>query len=164
MEHRLSEHFSVEEFTRSQTAARHGLAVDLPPGSREYRAASRLCATVLEPLRRELGPVTVTSGYRPPRLNRLVGGSPRSAHMRGLAADIVLGLPLFEAARHIQQGNLPFDQLIYEFGRWIHLAAPPPGEAPARMVLTAYHDPEAGRTRYLPGVRSMASCTPNREE
>lgn len=36
--------------------------------------------------------VTVSSFYRSPRLNRLIGGSSRSAHMRGNAVDIRLNI------------------------------------------------------------------------
>lgn len=80
---------------------------------------------VLDPLREAYGrPVRVTSGYRCPRLNTLVGGAPNSQHMRGEAADIqpVAGneddLP--EMAR-ILIGNGKFDQLIV-YPTFIHVS------------------------------------------
>lgn len=49
-----------------------------------------LTHAVLQPLRDELGtPVTITSGYRSPQLNSLVGGSKTCQHMRGEAVDFV---------------------------------------------------------------------------
>lgn len=45
---------------------------------------------ILEALRAELGnhPIRITSGYRCPRYNTLVGGVPHSQHLLGNAADI----------------------------------------------------------------------------
>lgn len=46
----------------------------------------------LEALRRKLGnkPILVTSGYRSPEHNAAVGGAPRSKHMLGEAADVMM--------------------------------------------------------------------------
>jgi len=43
----------------------------------------------LDQLREMLGkPIVINSGYRTPETNRLVGGSPTSSHLYGLAVDI----------------------------------------------------------------------------
>jgi uncharacterized protein YcbK (DUF882 family) len=62
--------------------------------------------TGLQQLRDALGkPITITSGYRCPRHNALVGGEPHSKHVLGQAADIsvsgLTGRQLYEAARRI---------------------------------------------------------------
>ena len=46
--------------------------------------------TALEAIRSQLGnrPIRVTSGYRCPRYNALIGGVPNSQHILGNAADI----------------------------------------------------------------------------
>ena len=45
----------------------------------------------LDNLRERFGfPIAVTSGYRTPYHNKAVGGSPKSAHILGRAADIVV--------------------------------------------------------------------------
>ncbi|MCG9916031.1 MAG: D-Ala-D-Ala carboxypeptidase family metallohydrolase [Phenylobacterium sp.] len=115
----LSPHFSLEEMTATQ---QRGLD-NRPPAS----VLKRLKATVLvlEDVRTLLGnaPMVITSGYRSPAVNRAVGGSPTSAHMRGEAADFIcprFGSPL-AVCRAIAASDLRFDQLIEEAGAWVHL-------------------------------------------
>ncbi|MCK5772012.1 D-Ala-D-Ala carboxypeptidase family metallohydrolase [Algiphilus sp.] len=132
---RLSRNFALEEFERSQTAARRGVnnAVpgDLLPN------LQRLVDQVLQPLRDEFGPVQITSGYRCPALNRYVGGSPRSQHMQALAADLVIvDHEPVEICEWIAGSSLPFDQLIHEFGRWTHVSVAAAGDVPRRQLLT----------------------------
>lgn len=91
---RLSEHFTLGEFVRSETAERSpGLvaAQEAIPAAC-VDAAAHLCATVLEPLRAALGglPVRISSGYRSPAVNRAVGGAGGSQHTKGEAADLDL--------------------------------------------------------------------------
>ena len=150
---RLSAHFRVGEFTRSQTAVRLGRRVEVFPQDIVHRNLVRLCSTVLEPLRDELGqPITITSGYRPDWLNRLIHGSPGSLHMSGRAADFVVsGYTPAEICIRLADLLLPIDQLILEFGEWVHVAVPAEGVEPARRVMTAYH--QAGRTHYASGLR-----------
>ena len=130
---RLSDHFTLAELTASQTAAR--LGIDNTP-SPEMVDALRRTAQLLEQVRALLGkPILVSSGYRAPLVNRAVGGAANSAHMLGCAADFscpAFGSPL-EVAREIGQSDIVFDQLIYEFRSWVHIAWSP---QPRRMVLT----------------------------
>lgn len=84
---RLSENFTLEEFTRSDTATR--LGIDNTPGEKELEALRILVERTLQPLRDRLGiPVHVNSGYRCPELNEAVGGVPTSQHQKGEAADL----------------------------------------------------------------------------
>ncbi len=53
-----------------------------------YHTLTALCQEVLEPLRSEFGPLTITSGYRSVTHNAAVGGAPGSKHIYGMAADI----------------------------------------------------------------------------
>ena len=83
-------HFTLSEFTRSETAKRNG--IENTPNESQIRNIECLCALILDPLRECIGhPVYITSGFRVPRLNRLVDGSATSAHMDGLAADFIVG-------------------------------------------------------------------------
>lgn len=149
---RLSEHFMLREFLRSETASRMGSAVDWPPAYVQDNLA-RLCEVVLEPFRRAVGqPVTILSGYRPVWLNTAVGGSSRSDHLIGRAADfIVAGVTNEEACRRIVALGLPFRQLILEFPPhgWVHVSVNEPGAA-RRQVLTARK--EGKRTVYYNGL------------
>ena len=119
---RLTEHFTLEELVFSQIAARRGIDNTPTPTIIENL---RTTAAVLERVRTLLGdkPIRVSSGYRCPALNAAVGGSVNSAHMQGLAVDFTCAGygSVYEVASAIASSNLEFDQLIYEFGTWVHL-------------------------------------------
>lgn len=75
----LSEHFTLEEMTFSQTAVRNGISNQ--PGAAEIENLKALCANVLEPLRALAGrPLHINSGYRSAELNRRIGGAATSQH------------------------------------------------------------------------------------
>ena len=75
----LSEHFTFEELTASETAARHGL--DNTPGPIAQQNLVRL-ANFLEEVRKVLGkPISINSAYRGPEVNAAVKGSKNSQHM-----------------------------------------------------------------------------------
>ena len=120
----LTPHFTLEEFTASQTASRMGIS-NMPTGQ-EYENIKR-CAETMEAVRTLLGnkPILISSGYRSPQVNAAVGGSSTSAHMSGLACDFIC--PGFGTPKEICQmlqpymGQLKIDQLIYEYGDWVHL-------------------------------------------
>lgn len=133
----LSQHFHLDEFTVSQEATRRGL--DNTPTPPAMRGLLRLAA-LLEDVRVLLGeqPISISSGYRSPAVNKAVGGSPKSAHLAGLAADFVCpgyGTPL-QVCQEIAGSGIAFDQLIYE-GTWVHIGLAPVGAVPRREVLTA---------------------------
>lgn len=66
--------------------------------------------------------IIVKSGYRSPELNKRVGGSKKSAHLSGLAADIIaLGLSPYELMCDILEYTQEFDQVILEFDQWVHV-------------------------------------------
>ena len=136
---RLSEHFALAEFTRSRKAQARG--INNNPSAEAVEWMKKLCQQVLEPARQAWGqPIFITSGYRCPELNRVVGGAPNSQHLLGQAADIVADLSLlnYDLGQLIIQLNLPFDQLIFEGCyveyvagkpqhrcRWIHVSYGP---------------------------------------
>ncbi len=154
----LSNNFNLHEFTLSQTASRLEIAVNVPPESAIFQALQKLCTQVLQPLRDSLGRVIhITSGYRPPALNRHIGGSKRSQHMRGEAADIVVGgMNPLEVCQAIVRLNLPFDQLIHEFGRWTHVSVAPEHRSERGQTLTAWKNPSLKKTEYLQGLSSIS--------
>ena len=116
-------YFTISEMLKSNTAIKQRLWNGAPKEAEENLRA--LVDEVLDPLREAYGrPIRVNSGYRCPKLNRLVGGSPNSQHMRGEAADIqpVSGneSDLDELAR-ILIANGKFDQLIL-YPTFIHVS------------------------------------------
>lgn len=117
-------YFTFQEFERSATATRYAIDNRIPDKLKNNVAA--LVDNVLDPLREAWGaPLTVTSGYRCPQLNKLVGGVATSQHTKGEAADITTGdkannRRLFQ--KLIDMG-LPVDQAISENGfSWLHIS------------------------------------------
>lgn len=150
----LTQHFWLHEFARSQEAARRGMPVQIGADSAIAANLKRLCVDVLEPLRGKTSSITITSGYRPLWLNRLVGSADNSQHVQGLAADFVIAnLSPLETCLLIQKLELPFDQLIHEFGEWVHVSVAPTGEKPRGMAMTAVH--ELGKVAYRRGILPM---------
>ncbi|MBF1444294.1 MAG: D-Ala-D-Ala carboxypeptidase family metallohydrolase [Prevotella nigrescens] len=134
LDEHLSPHFTVGEFFRSGTAIRLGIDnnPDAHPGEGISTAEvvenlRALCTEVLEPLRRRVGRVIVTSGYRCQELNKAVGGVWNSQHLKGEAADIFVP-DTATAMRygHILERHSAVQQLLLEpMGiqqkRWIHV-------------------------------------------
>lgn len=119
---RLSTYFTQDELTASDYAARYGMNNE--PDQRALESL-RYTALQLDRVRALLGvPVLVSSAYRSPRVNEAVGGSKRSQHMLGQAVDLIapsFGSPR-AVARLIMESHIPFDQLILEYGRWVHIS------------------------------------------
>lgn len=147
---RLSEHFWLSEFTRSDYAARNGL--EIIPTELETENLRRLCTTVLEPVRLELAvPMFITSGLRPVWLNKAIGGSSTSDHMQGCAADfIAYGMSPRRVCERIVKMDLPFKQLILEFDQWTHVSVPVLRLMAGQQVLTARRN--NGKAEYLVGI------------
>lgn len=121
---RLGEYFTLEELTVSSAARAAGIP-NGPVLPHVMLALTALVENLLDPLRRYVGrPIEVTSGFRTPAVNALVGGSRTSDHMTGHAADIkCAGLTRDEFAKALIASRLPFDQLIgYERTGHIHVS------------------------------------------
>lgn len=157
MEKQISEHFSFRELTRSESARRAGIE-NVPTAAEMdniYYTAQQL-----EKIREYVGRgIIVTSCFRSERVNKLVGGSPTSAHRFGLAADCdAIGLTSLAFAKELikmrDAGKLVFDQLILEFpergdGAWVHIGFR--RNSPMRnQILTATK--KNGKTVYLQGL------------
>ena len=99
----------------------------------------RLAVDLLEPFRALVGPLRVNSGWRCQGLNAAIGGAFTSYHLEGLAADLFpTVLSLREAFEKLSASELPFDQAILEYGRWIHVQAPRHGKEPRRQLLSIF--------------------------
>jgi zinc D-Ala-D-Ala carboxypeptidase len=134
----LTEHFALQEFLRSQEAIRAGLTIE--PTPEVVANLTRLCTDVLEPIRAALGPVSISSGYRPAWLNARIGGSKTSQHMTGCAADIhVADKTPWELACAIRNLKLAaLNQCILEYppSGWVHVSVAEPHETPKYQFLT----------------------------
>lgn len=122
----LTPHFTLEELTHSQTAARKGIH-NVPHATSQERKNLQRLAETMEQVRSILDnkPILISSGYRHPKVNFVVGGSKNSQHMSGLAVDFTC--PGFARPREIckalesHMAELEIDQLIYEYDTWVHL-------------------------------------------
>ena len=146
---RLSKNFSLQEYTKSQTATRQGL--DNTPNEDHMASAKLLFENVVQKVRDHFGVTVINSGYRGPALNTAVGGSSNSQHCKGEAVDIECpGTSNYDVAKWIED-NLDFDQLILEFitpgipdSGWVHVSYKSEGNR--KQSLTAMK--EDGKTVY----------------
>ena len=122
----LSDHFSLAEFTKSQTAIRKGIKND--PNDAAIENMRLLCENILEPVRQNYDiPFTLNSGFRCLALNEAVGSSSRSQHVTGQAADFEVPTIANKDLAHWIMDNLDYDQVLLEFYKegdpssgWVH--------------------------------------------
>jgi hypothetical protein len=150
---KLSTHLDLSEVIRSDSAKRNGIS-NMPTG--EHIANFMLLAEkIFEPIREHFGvPIHISSGYRSKELNAKIGGSATSQHCKGQAVDIDMdgstnGVTNADVFNYIKD-NLPFDQLIWEFGNednpdWVHVSYV---EKPRKQILKAFK--MNGATKYFP--------------
>jgi uncharacterized protein YcbK (DUF882 family) len=119
----LSEHFTLEELTRSEVAERKGL--DNTPNASEIANLTRLAA-LLEEVRSLLNkPIMLNSGFRSKAVNDSVGSKDSSQHRIGCAADIrVPGMTPKQVVEAIIASDIGYDQIIEEFSSWTHISVP----------------------------------------
>lgn len=119
---KLSENFTIEEFTRSDKAKELGITNE--PGEKELSALRVLVSRTIQPLRDKLGvPIHVNSGYRCPELNKAVGGVPTSQHQKGEAADLSIDGKANDILEALENNNIPFDQaILYRKQNFLHVS------------------------------------------
>ena len=126
----LSKNFTLSELTHSSTANYHN--VSNTPDRFALENLTKLCNDILQPIRDKWGDsIFINSGYRNPKLNRLVGGSSSSQHIKGEAADITVGSKegnhkLFDMiVQMIEDKEITVGQLIDEKDyKWLHVSLP----------------------------------------
>lgn len=130
---KLSKHLSLKEATYSATAIKNGL--NNKPNIGQLEVLKALAVNIFEPCRKFCGgPLKVTSGFRGPQLNSLIGGSLTSDHCindHNMAAldldcDVYKNSTNADLFNYIKD-NLDFKQLIWEFGNdeqpnWVHVS------------------------------------------
>lgn len=128
----LSPNFTLEELTRSETAARNGW--DNTPNEQELENLKRL-ALLLQDVKAAVGgkPVMINSGFRSKLTNDAVGSNDRSQHRLGCAADLrVPGMTPRQVVEACIAANVQFDQIILEFDAWTHISVPNTPDAKPR--------------------------------
>ena len=106
----------------------------------------KIAAENLEKVRAVTGPLRVNSWLRLPDVNLAVGGSKVSSHMDGWAIDVSSSkLTPYQLCQEVKKAGIKFDQMIHEFGRWMHISFAPEMR---QQELTIYK-PE---NKYKPGI------------
>ena len=122
----MTKYFTLAEMLKSETADKNKIQ-NTP--SAEIKQNIEKLLEVLDDLRKFFGkPIKITSGYRCTELNKLVGGSPTSAHVIGYAADLQPVQGSFEEFKAsvidwLDKSGVKFDQCIIEKNKntqWVH--------------------------------------------
>ena len=149
---KLSAHFDLEEFTCSDTAARMCINNDLPI---ELLAEAKKTADMMEAIRAYLSdrlqkpcPVIITSAYRCSQLNKAIGSSETSDHIKMMAVDFKapsFGSP-YDICRELSpaMSMLGIGQLIFEWGSWIHVSTRIPDKIINRIITIDKNGTHAG--------------------
>ena len=138
----MTPNFSLAEMTVTNTGLDNAV-------SNAHKANLLKTARMMEVVRQVLGnkPIKVNSAYRSPTVNKAVGGVPNSAHAIGYAVDFVcpaFGNP-YQICLALQKAGIPFDQIIHEKRRWVHISFDPRNR---KQLLTLM--PEG--SKYLTGI------------
>lgn len=137
--------FTLEEFLRSDTAKKK--KIDNFPDWNSIENLKELVSTIVQPLRTAWGSgITINSGFRNPELNKAVGGSTSSVHMKGLAADLFPTNNKFAefvlfTQDFLRNNNIPFDQLLIEYSgksKWLHIGLRNNAGEQRRQIKTMY--------------------------
>jgi hypothetical protein len=150
---KLSEHFDLNEFTRSDYAKRNG--INNLPNAEQTDNLRELCINVLEPIRKHFQiPILISSGFRSKALNTVIGGAKNSQHTSGeavdidhdLSANVVSNKMIFDFIK----SNLSWDQLIWEHGTstnpdWVHVSYVANGKNRNQILRAIKH---GGKTTY----------------
>lgn len=143
----ITPNFKYSELCHSQKAELYG--IENLPTLDEARHIEELTTKILQPLREGIGlPIQINSGFRNPRVNKLVGGVVNSAHLTGWAADIIC--PKYKDGNvkkfceyvrdFLKTNDIKFDQLIFEYNSWVHIGIRDLGGRQRGEVITINKD------------------------
>lgn len=107
----ISKNFSYKEFEDSDKAKKSHI-MNVITDTEVRDSVKALVLNVLQPLRDAWGgPLVISSGFRTPKLNKMIGGVETSQHLKGEAADVRCTDPI-ALARLAMRLELPYDQMI----------------------------------------------------
>ena len=127
---KLSKYLTLKEGIKSNTAIKNG--IDNTPNNEQLENMKHIAQNIFDPVREFVGaPLGCNSFLRVSKLNKMVGGSPSSQHVKGQAIDIdcdVYGNGSNSDVFHFIKNNLEWDQLIWEYTQsdgepaWVHVS------------------------------------------
>lgn len=121
----ISRFISYKEATFTQTGLNN------TPNETQLENMIRIAEDIFEPIREHFGkPIIISSFFRSAAVNKKVGGSKTSQHVKGEAMDIdaqILGGLTNRAIFFYIKDYLLYDQLIWEKGNdsepdWVHVS------------------------------------------
>ena len=114
--------FTMSELIHSDKAVQYN--INNMPDITSLDNLLNLIVYCLQPIREKIGkPMIISSGYRCPRVNKLVGGKDNSQHQKGQAADFTIkGLSVQNIIQLIVKSGIEYDQLINEYDKWVHIS------------------------------------------
>ena len=137
----MTPHFTLAEFTASDTAARLGIDNSLPD---ELREAAKQTLEMMERIRYHIdAPISITSGYRCEALNKAVGSKPGSDHTSAFAVDFKApkaGTPadiaklLVPVISIVGIGQLILEYAAPDGGGWVHVSTKIPDKIINRII------------------------------
>lgn len=153
----ISKFLSLDDVTRSFQAKKHG--IDNTPDADAIENLKWIGQTLFDPLKAQFPDLFLESAYRNLKVNKLVGGSASSQHLKGEAIDVddkherkAENKKVFDFVVK----NLDFDQVIWEFGDetgpdWVHISCKRNNLGNRKKITRAVRKLENGRfvTRYL---------------
>ena len=114
--------FKISEFIKSAVAVKNN--INNYPTLEALDNILNLIVHCIQPVRNIINkPIIITSGYRCEKLNTLVKGKSNSQHKLGQAADFIIkDMKVDDIINIIKNSNIVFDQLINEYGKWVHIS------------------------------------------
>lgn len=114
--------FSISELIHSDKANQYN--INNMPDINSLDCMLDLIFYCLQPIRDKIGkPMIITSGFRNPQINKLVGGKSNSQHLKGQAADFTIkGMTPEQIIFRIVTSGIEYDQLINEYDKWVHIS------------------------------------------
>lgn len=114
--------FSISELINSDTANKY--KINNMPDINSLDCLQELIYFCLQPIRDKIKkPMLITSGYRCPQVNKLVGGVANSQHTKGQAVDFIIqGMTIKQVIDFIKTSGVEYDQLINEYNQWVHIS------------------------------------------
>lgn len=122
----ISKNISYRQATHSQMAI--SIGYNNTPDPQQLATMKHTAEKIFEPIKHAIPAAIISSFFRTPQVNVLIGGSKTSQHCKGEAIDIdshdnTTNAQIFNYIKN----NLEFDQLIWEFGNnnnpdWVHVS------------------------------------------
>lgn len=130
---KISKYFTKQECTRSTTASRLGIKNE--PSPEQWENIKLFMNNCMDKIRELFNvPIVPNSVFRSLELNTKIGGSKTSMHMEGLACDFAVpGISVTNAVKRIIASGIEFDQVIDEYGSWVHIGWRPTGNRKQKL-------------------------------